>query len=139
MNISSTQLARPKFQVPSKTQATTEAAPQAAEASQDSVTFGSKLSVGETIAAVGIAGGMGAVSIGGTAALGMGSVKSFMSGNILLGIGLGAAAAVAGPTVGLTGLGLAAMTTDGGDNTGMMLFGAGALVATTASALAIFG
>ncbi len=102
----------------------------------DSVAFGS---VGETILGVGLMGGMGAVGIGGPAALALGSAKCLFSGHALAGVALGVAAAAAIPTVGLTSLGLAAMTTDSGSNTGLAIFGGGAALATAGAAWAMFG
>ena len=55
-----------------------------------------------------------------------------------MGVGLGAAAVGAGATVGIGSLGLAAMTSDSGDKTGLNLYAAGAVLATAGAAWAIF-
>lgn len=107
-------------------------------AASDSVTFGQS-SAGEMVLGAGLMGGLGAVGIGGPAALTLGSVKSFMNGNWILGAGLGAAAAVSIPTVGLTGLGLAAMTTDSGDSFGLNCYLAGGALTAAATGWAMFG
>lgn len=69
----------------------------------------------------------------------MGSVKSFMNGNMGLGIGLGVAAAASVPTIGITGLGFAAMTGDSGDNTGMAGYLTGGALTTAIAGYAMFG
>ena len=136
MNISSTQIARPNLPAAKAPAPSRPSSSDTPPAPTESVTFGG---VGETVLGVGLLAGMGAVGIGGPAALTLGAAKSLLSGNILLGIGLGAAAAATIPTVGLTSLGLAAMTTDSGSNAGLAVFGGGAALATAGAAWAMFG
>ena len=135
MNITSTHI-KPQTaynQIPS-----TGAAPSEEVVSEPKESFFSGSSIGEAALGIGLLSGMGAVGVGAPVALGLGAVKSFMNGNYLLGIGLSAAAAGTGATVGITSLGLAAMTTDSGSNSGLMVYGAGAALATAGAAAAIF-
>jgi len=78
------------------------------------------------------------VGVGAPAALGMGAVKSFLSGNHLAGLGLGLGALAVGGTVGTMALMGAAMSTDAGDTTGMNAYMAGAGISTLAAGVAIF-
>ena len=135
MNISSTHIKPRSTYTQSRP---TTPSPQEETSAPAKETFSSGASFGEAALGIGLPSGMGAVGVGAPAALGMGAIKSFMNGNVLLGVGLGAAAAGVGATVGFTSLGLAGMTTDSGSNAGLMVYGAGAALSTAAAAVAIF-
>ena len=102
---------------------------------EDTFTFGDS----SPAAIMAIGGGVGAVTIGATTALGMGAVKSFLNGNTLAGLGLAAGTVVSAGTLGIGGLTAAAMSGGrDGDPTGFMSYLAGGALATTAAGFAIF-
>jgi len=104
----------------------------------DSFTF-SEPGVGEKLAMFGLASAVGGVGIGVPTGLAMGSVKSFLNGSFGLGIGLGVAAAASVPTVGLFGMGMLAMTSDGGSSFGVNSGLVGGALVTAATGYALFG
>jgi hypothetical protein len=81
---------------------------------------------------------VGAIGIGSPAALGMGAVKAFATGNYLWGAGLGLAAAGTASVTVVPSLAVAAMSSDGGDRNGIRGFFTGAALSTAAAAVAIF-
>lgn len=124
----------------SRATAPSAAKPESAESkatpTSDSVSFGSG---GDGPLVMGAFGALtGAVGIGGPAALGMGSVKAFMSGHPLLGVGLGAACLATGATIAPISLMGAAMSTDAGGSAGINGYFAGAVGGTVAAGFAIF-
>lgn len=134
MNITSSQLTRP-YQSVLTAKASSAPAPSEPGAPSDSVTF----SGGDGALAMGAFGALtGAVGIGGPAALGMGSVKAFISGRPLLGVALGAASLATGATLAPISLMGAAMSTDAGGTAGLNGYFAGALGTTVAAGIAIF-
>ena len=80
----------------------------------------------------------GAVGVGGTAALAMGSAKAFLNGSPLLGSGLAVGTIAYGGSIGMASLMGAAMSTNSGSNVGFTSWMAGGAAGTAAAALAIF-
>ena len=91
-----------------------------------------------SLSAFGMGAVTGAVGVGGTGALGMGSVKAFMTGHPLLGVGLAVGAVASGATLAPMSLMGAAMSTDAGDTSGWHGYLAGAGASLVGSAIAIF-
>ena len=128
---SSMRAATPALKSTSFAKPQAEAAPATPE---DSFTFGDD-SKGAFIA---LGAGTGALGIGGTAALAMGSAKSFMSGHPLIGTGLAVGTLAFGATVGMMTFMGAAMSTDSGESAGLNAYLAGGALTTAGAALAIF-
>ena len=96
-------------------------------------------SIGNTLAMVAMGAGTGAIGIGGTTALGMGAIKSFMSGNALAGTGFAVASLAVGGTLGLASFVGAAMSGGAnGDPTGFNSWALGGIATGVAAGLAIF-
>ena len=136
MQISSTRLQQtPVSRFNPQTPATQEAV---SDTPSDSVTFGG-LDSKETLGMIGLGTASGVIGIGAPAALGLGAIKAFASGNTLAGVGLAAGAVVAGGTVGAVALMGAAMSTGSGEtNIGFNSYLAAGAVTTLAAGVAIF-
>lgn len=112
--------------------------PPLAEQPADTADIGNRGFRASDFANLGAGAAVGAIGIGAPAALGMGAVKAVLSGNYVVGAGLGLAAAGTASVTVVPSLAVAAMSSDGGDRNGIRGFFAGAALSSAAAAMAIF-